>query len=280
MFASSLFSLVLVLAAPPQSPEVPPTIALEALNAFVEAGNYHRIRIEKLGHVLEATGKVEFVAAQGGWPIVEFPGHLRAALQGLPKDHGLAVGDRVRFRGLIVDEGYACLQVWTYDVETLPPVAKEEAGDAVHDEAGSAKTDAAPAPEATANRDLGPGPAESEPAAPSRASLAKSSEDSLPKITIDDLDAAEKSGEYLRVRQAMIGHRLYADAVVEKVGAWPLVRLSDRWHAHLHSHSSDWRLKEGDRVRFHGLIVDEAYSAVTVWVERIEKLPVEAAPAR
>lgn len=259
MIAGSILSLTLVLAAAPLSEQSPPTVTLEELNAFVEAGNYHRIRIEKLGRILEATGEVELLAAYDGLPIVDFPGsHLRAGLQGLPKDHGLVIGDRVRFRGLIVDEGYACLQVWTYDFEKLPQVANAEAPDA-----------AANAPDAAADAD-----STAKPAPPAEA--AKSSEELLPKVTVADLEAAFADGKYRRVRQEMIGHRLYADAVVEKVGAWPLVRLSENWQAHLRSHSDDMGVKEGDRIRFHGLIVAEAYSAVTVWVERIEQLPADA----
>lgn len=257
MIAGSILSMALVLAAAPLPEQSPPSVTLAELDALVEAGNYHRIRIEKLGQILEATGTIELFAAHDGLPIVDFPGsHLRAALHGLPKDHGLAVGDRVRFRGMIVDEGYACLQIWTYDFEKLPKVANE-----------------ANAPDDTADPD-----ATAKPVAPasSPASLAKSSEELLPKVTVADLDATMEDGKYLRVRQAMIGHRLDADAVVEKVGAWTLVRLSKNWQAHLHSRSDDLGLKEGDRIRFRGLILDEAYSAVTVWVERLEKLPADA----
>lgn len=309
MIGQSVLAFAMVLAAPPLSNQAPgdaarnvPTISLEELNAFVVAGNYHRIRIEKLGHVLEAMGKVETVAANGDWLIVELPGFLRATLRGLPKDHGLAVSDRVRFRGMIVDEGYTCLQVWTYDFDKLPPLTKEQS---VPCAAAGLPSSAAPqaptgpgdgsdttqlsreedledeAPDASrgAAGQASGGTRGSEPA-PSPASLAKSSEELLPKVTVRDLDAATNAGEYTRVRREMLGHRLFADAVVEKVGAWPLVRLSDNWQAHLRSHSSDWRLKEGDRVRFHGLIVDEAYAAVTLWVERIETLPAEVAPSK
>lgn len=292
MFAGSILSLALILAAPPQ-PELTrpqgaaalPKLRLAELNAFVEAGNYHRIRIEKLGHLLEATGRVEALAAYGNWPLVELPGFLHAALQGLPKDHGLVAGDRVRFRGMIVDEGYACLQVWTYDFEKLPPAASEaedaDAADAPSVEADpAAGSESPPATDLPAVRCREPAPADSEPVAPSPASLAKSSEELLPKVMVRDLDATMKNGDYPRVRREMIGHRLYADAVVEKVGAWPFVRLSENWHAHLHSHSGDMGLREGDRIRLRGLILDEAYSAVTLWVERIEKLPAEAAPTK
>jgi hypothetical protein len=274
MFASGILSLALVLAAPLRSDQTPsevlPKLSLEELNAFVEAGKYHRIRIEKPGQVLEATGKVETVAATGDWLIVELPGFLHAALRGLPKDHELAAGERVRFRGMIVDEGYACLQIWTYDFEKLPAdTVEERAADR------SAPSPALASAEPSALRYCEPASADNEPPAASPASLAKSSEEILPKAMVRDLDAATKRGEYLSVRRKMIGRRLYADAVVEKVGAWPLVRLSEKWQAHLHSHSDDMGLKEGDCVRLRGLIVDEAYSALTLWVERIEKLPVD-----
>ena len=270
MIGESVLALALLFAAPPQPESTPkdashgpPAISLEELNAFVQAGNYHRIRIEKLGRSLEATGKVETVAANGDWLIVELPGFLRAALRGLPQDHALVAGDRVRFRGMIVDEGYACLQVWSYDFEELPPLA-----------AG------AQAPEKTAALSKAASPPGAERHAPSLASQAKSSEEILPKVTHVGLEATLKAGDYTRVRREMIGHRLFADAVVESVGAWPLVRLSENWQAHLRSHSDEMDLKEGDRVRLQGLIVAEAYAAVTVWVERIEKLPAEAAPAK
>lgn len=279
MFAGSILSLALVLAAPPppeqKPPEVLPKLSLEELNAFVEAGNYHRIRIEKLGHFLDATCKVETVAATGDWLIVELPGFLHAALRGLPKDHGLAAGNRVRFRGMIVDEGYACMQIWTYDFEKLPDILADESS-----AEGSPPAESDAAAELPVVRYCEPASADDEPPAPSPASLAKSSEEILPKAMIRDLDAATKRGEYLGVRRKMIGRRLYADAVVEKVGAWPLVRLSENWQAHLHSHSDDMSLRQGDRVRLRGLIVDEAYSALTLWVERIEKLPAEAAPTK
>jgi hypothetical protein len=166
-----------VLAAPPQ-PTRPqraaalPKLTLAELNAFVEAGNYHRIRIEKLGQILEATGKVETLAATGDWLIVELPGSLHAALRGLPKDHGLLVGDPVRFRGMIVDEGYACLQVWTYDFEKLPPLPEGEAGahSETQDPGGSGASSAAELP---AVRSCQPAPAEVAPSAPSPAARSR-----------------------------------------------------------------------------------------------------------
>lgn len=278
MFAESLLAVALSLVAAPPKGSGPPTITLEEMNAFVEAGNYHRIRVEKLGHRFRATGTVETLSAHDRSPLVAFPGHLYAALRGLPKDHDFAVGDRIRFEGLIVDEGYACLQIWTYRVEKLQPkeTAKEPAKEQEATAAAEAPADlpeirfCEPASSASATP---PPPASLHDLAQRNASKARSSEDLLPKLTPADLDAAVKAGDYTRVRSEFVGLRLDADAVVEKVGAWPFVRLSENWHAHLHSHSDDFGLKEGDRIRIVGLICDEAYGAVTVWVERVEKLP-------
>ena len=106
----------------------PPTTTIEHLNAMVKAGNYHLIRKTEIGHQLEAVAEVKSV--DGVWPLFKLPGNWWAILHNFPKDHGLKAGDRIRFRGLILDEAYSGLQLWTYSWKKVEEKAEGPAADA------------------------------------------------------------------------------------------------------------------------------------------------------
>jgi hypothetical protein len=117
MFVASLLIVVFEFQPAPASAAWPPRTSIEELNAMVKAGNYHLIRKEKLGYQIETVAVVEKV---GRWPVLKLPGKWWAPLHNLPADHGLKPGDRVKFRALIVDEGYKALQLWTYSWNKEP----------------------------------------------------------------------------------------------------------------------------------------------------------------
>ncbi len=111
MFVASSLIMVSTILVPPARSDWPPRTTVEELNTMVKAGNYHRVRTKKIAHQIEASGVVQSV---GHWPLLKLPGGWWAHLHNVPKDHGLKVGDRVKFRALIVDEAYKGLQLWTY----------------------------------------------------------------------------------------------------------------------------------------------------------------------
>lgn len=96
-------------------PGVPKT-TLEELDAMVEAGNYHLVRKEKLGHQIESVGVVRSLGkGHPDWVFVDLPGkHWGAHLRNVRSDHELNPGDQVRFRGIIVAEGYSAFTIWTH----------------------------------------------------------------------------------------------------------------------------------------------------------------------
>lgn len=105
-------------------------------------------------------------------------------------------------------------------------------------------------------------------------------EDPQPRTTLDELDALVKAGNYHLVRRQKIGHRLASEGVVRALGAghpdWVLVDLpGEFWSAHLRNLRVDHGLQPGDRIAFDGLIVEEAYSALTVWVTESKSPPAE-----
>jgi hypothetical protein len=94
-----------------------------------------------------------------------------------------------------------------------------------------------------------------------------------PRTTVEELNAMVKAGNYHLVRKQKVAHQIEAVGVVDKVGRWPMLRLSGGWLAHLHNVSEDHGLRPGDRVKFRALIVDEAYSGLQLWAYSWHKEP-------
>jgi len=94
-----------------------------------------------------------------------------------------------------------------------------------------------------------------------------------PRTTVEELNAMVKAGNYHLVRKQKVAHQIEAVGVVEKVGRWPLLRLSGGWWAHLHHVPEGHGLKPGDRVQFRALIVDEAYHGLQLWAYSWHKGP-------
>ncbi len=104
-----------------------------------------------------------------------------------------------------------------------------------------------------------------------------------PRTTLDELDALVTEGNYHLVRRQKIGHRIASEGVVRALGAghpdWVLVDLpGEFWSAHLRNLRADKGLKPGDRIAFDGLIVEEAYMALTIWVTESKAPPLEDKP--
>jgi hypothetical protein len=93
-----------------------PQTSLDELNRLMEAGQYTTVRQQKLGHQLESIGIVSAVGRTADWVLVDLPGkHWGGHLRNLHSQHGLQVGDKVAFRGILVDEAYAALTIWVYE---------------------------------------------------------------------------------------------------------------------------------------------------------------------
>ena len=106
----------------------PPHTTIEELNAMDKAGNYHLVREQKLAHQIEATGIVEMVGP--AWPLLKLPGEVwQAHLFNVSNDHGLKPGDRVKFRALIVDEGYSALHLWVYSLSKEASESQQQASE-------------------------------------------------------------------------------------------------------------------------------------------------------
>jgi hypothetical protein len=115
-------------------PGVPKT-TLEELDAMVEAGNYTRVRQQKLGHQIESVGVVRSLGkGHPDWVLVDLPGrNWGAHLRNVRSDHELKPGDQVRFRGIIVSEAYSALTIWTHWTGAAHPYGKEAFGLDFHD---------------------------------------------------------------------------------------------------------------------------------------------------
>src|SRR5687767_10087664 len=96
MLAASLLVIASTFVWPSPSANWPPRTTVEELDAMVEAGNYHLIRQQKVGHQIEAVGIVELVGPR--WPLVKIGSHWQAHLFNVPENHGLKAGDQVKFR--------------------------------------------------------------------------------------------------------------------------------------------------------------------------------------
>src|SRR5687767_12792011 len=122
MLTASILVVASTFAWPGASANWPPRTTLEELDAMVEAGNYHLIRQQKIGHQIETVGTVELVGPR--WPLVKLGSDWQAHLFNVPEGHGLKAGDRVKFRAMILDEAYAGLQLWTYTWSKQEPENK------------------------------------------------------------------------------------------------------------------------------------------------------------
>lgn len=98
-----------------------PQTTLAELDRMVEAGDYTRVRKQMLGYQLESIGVVRSVSpSHPDWVLVDLPGkHWGAILHNVHADHGLKPGSKVKFRGMIVSEGYSSLTLWLYESKNV-----------------------------------------------------------------------------------------------------------------------------------------------------------------
>jgi hypothetical protein len=100
----------------------------------------------------------------------------------------------------------------------------------------------------------------------------------LPVLTVEKLNAAVKEGDYTDVRQTMIGRELIGIAVVEKVAPWSNLSLqvtllpACEFSASLFGWTNFEDLKPGDRIEFRGMMTEEAYANIAIWVSSWKKL--------
>lgn len=98
-----------------------------------------------------------------------------------------------------------------------------------------------------------------------------------PRTTIDELNQMAEAGKYHLIRKQKVGHQMEAVGVVDKVGHWPMLKLAGGWWAHLRNVPEDHGLKPGDRVKFHALILDEAYQGLQLWTYSWSKVAAQKA---
>ncbi|HTE17945.1 MAG TPA: hypothetical protein VK689_06155 [Armatimonadota bacterium] len=93
------------------------------------------------------------------------------------------------------------------------------------------------------------------------------------RTTVDELNEMARRGDYHLVRRQKIAHEVEFRAEVWIARDTPLVRLPGGfWSAHLYHVPPDHGMKPGDTVRVRGLIVDEGYAALSVWVRSWDRV--------